>query len=141
MNNKNRKLNISNISHVLCRKQWGNLFVEKKNVSYRLLTGYQFYSIWVGKISAYLHYISKQLIILISRRRDFKQTNLSECDLCKYNLSISSKWFCNVLSFKCFSVNFEKGSLWRQAVQRNCLNHSITLLQQSSDKRDAQLFR
>ena len=40
----------------------------------------------------------------------------------------------------------EKGSLWRQVVQRKMvfkkkgLNHFITLLQQSSDKRDAQLF-
>ena len=29
----------------------------------------------------------------------------------------------------------------KDGFQKKCLNHSITLLQQSSDKRDAQLFR
>ena len=45
-----------------------------------------------------------------------------------------------------FVCKSEKASLWRQVVQRKmvfkkkCLNHSVTLLQQSSDKRDAELF-
>ena len=46
-----------------------------------------------------------------------------------------------------FSCKSEKDNLWCQVVQRKmvfkkkCLNHSMTLWQQSSDKRDAQLFR
>ena len=45
-----------------------------------------------------------------------------------------------------FFCKSEKGSLWRKIIERKlvfkkkCLNHSITLLLQSSDKRDAQLF-
>ena len=45
-----------------------------------------------------------------------------------------------------FFCKSKKDSLWRQVIQRKldfkqkCLNHSITLLQQSSNKSDAQLF-
>ena len=51
-----------------------------------------------------------------------------------------------MVSSKSFSVNPKKqpvaSSLTKKdGFQKKCLNHSITLLQQSSDKRDAQLFR
>ena len=88
----------------------------------------------------------KQLIFLVSRRRDFKQTNPSKRDFYKYNLKASSKQLCNMLSPKCFSVNPKKTTcgvkLYKERwfSKKKCLNHSITLLQQSSDKRDAQLF-
>ena len=48
-------------------------------------------------------------------------------------------------SSKCFCVNPKKAACgvksYKDGFQKMCLNHSITLLQQSSDKRDAQLFR
>ena len=50
-----------------------------------------------------------------------------------------------MLSSKCSSVNPKKAacgvkSYKEDGFQKKCLNHSITLFQQSSDKRDAQLF-
>ena len=49
-----------------------------------------------------------------------------------------------MLSSKCFSANPKKAvcgvKSYKDGFQKKCLNYSITLLQQSSDKRHAQLF-
>ena len=51
-----------------------------------------------------------------------------------------------MLSSKCFSVNPKKTACGVKSYQQRCffkknrLNYSITLLQQSNDKKDAQLF-
>ena len=52
-----------------------------------------------------------------------------------------------MVSSKCFTVNPKKTACVapsrprKYGFQKKCLNHSTTLLQQSSGKRDAQLFR
>ena len=51
-----------------------------------------------------------------------------------------------MVSSKSFSVNPKKAACGVKSYKekwfsKKCLNHSITLLQQSSDKKDAQLFR